>query len=372
MNMSARRVVVVMPFGGRDRIERRRAILNFKRVEYLVRNKCAVTSVDAAGKQDRVVYAVEVAKTAMDDIPENALRQIEVADIVIALVVEPNPNVIYEVAYRRALDRTVVLVVDNTDNLPLYLKSLGYQNWKQEKVLEQINNIAKDELWELSDFTVGIPDNLKLALDKYDGELQKGLEEALKEIEEIDRPEPWHIQALRGVVSHDSITNFYPSSIVEVSFSGDGKADPGQPAVVCDFDDGFSRLYGYADRRQAANNRPLTLAKLVDKIKKFSDPGHWQEFIEEQADLTTAVVQEDGFARATVPLRFNKEHPQREYRETEYLPCVIARAIDGEKTGPHKMYLLVVYIELSAPAEATPAYNVMRPENLATGGECHA
>jgi len=107
-----------MPFGGRDTTERRRAILNFKRVEYLVRNKCTVTSVDPTGKQNRVLYAVEVAKTAMDDIPERALTQIEAADIVIALVVEPNPNVIYEIAYRRALDGTVVLVVDNTDISP--------------------------------------------------------------------------------------------------------------------------------------------------------------------------------------------------------------------------------------------------------------
>ncbi|HSE90853.1 MAG TPA: hypothetical protein VLJ79_31880, partial [Candidatus Binatia bacterium] len=176
--MSARSVVVVMPFGGNNRTERRRAILNFKRLEYLVRNKCNVTSASAAGDTDRVVYAVEVARTAMDDIPEKALQQIETADILIALVAERNPNVIYEVAYRRARDGTVVLVVDSEDNLPLYLKSLAHQSWKREEILERINQIANDEFRELSDFTVGIPDDLKKAIDMYDGELQKGLEEA--------------------------------------------------------------------------------------------------------------------------------------------------------------------------------------------------
>jgi hypothetical protein len=172
-----------MPFGGDNRTERRRAILNFKRLEYLVRNKCNVTSASAVGDADRVVYAVEVAKTAMDDIPENALQQIETADILIALIVERNPNVIYEVAYRRARDGTVVLVVDSADNLPLYLKSLAHQSWKQDEILARINQIANDEFRELSDFTVGIPDDLKKAIDVYDGELQKGLEEALQEIE---------------------------------------------------------------------------------------------------------------------------------------------------------------------------------------------
>jgi hypothetical protein len=218
-SMSARSVVVVMPFGGRDSTERRRAILNFKRVEYLVRNKCTVTSVDPIGKQNRVVYAVEVAKTAMDDIPEKALKQIEAADIVIALVVEPNPNVIYEVAYRRALDGTVVLVVDNTDNLPLYLQSVGFQSWKQDKVLERINQIANDSFRELSDFAVGIPDDLKRAIDIYDGELQKGLEEALQEIEATIKPRPkLPVQHLRGVVADETIANFYPSSIVRFHF----------------------------------------------------------------------------------------------------------------------------------------------------------
>ena len=99
--MSARSVVVLMPFGGRDDIERRRAILNFKRVEYLVRNKCSVKSAGPEGEP--VVYAVQVARTVTKEIHRIVLQQIQTADIVIALFVELNPTVSYEVGHRRAL-----------------------------------------------------------------------------------------------------------------------------------------------------------------------------------------------------------------------------------------------------------------------------
>ncbi len=76
--MPARSVVVVMPFGGKGKdetekeVRRRRAILNFKRVEYLIRSKCKVTAAIMTGGTERVAYAVEVARTAMDDIPDRA------------------------------------------------------------------------------------------------------------------------------------------------------------------------------------------------------------------------------------------------------------------------------------------------------------
>jgi hypothetical protein len=357
--MSARSVVVVMPFGGKDRTERRRAILNFKRLEYLLRSdKCNVTSISPTGEHDRVVYAVEVAKTAMDDIPEKALQQIEAADILIAVVVERNPNVIYEVAYRRARDRTVVLVVDSADNLPLYLTSLAYQTWKQAEVLERINQIANDSFRELSDFSVGIPDDLKRAIDIYDGELQKGLNDALQEIEAKFEPHLTEaVQHFRGIVS-DKISSFYPSSIVEIPFSARGVfANPQHPAIVRDFDDGFSRLYGYVDKRQADADRPLVLDKLVGRIKSFSDENHWAEFMQEQIHLTTVVIMGYGFARATVPLRINDTHPRGEYQGKSYLPCIVGEVLDGSLDGPHKMYLLVVYIELPetvSPVRSAP------------------
>ncbi len=345
--MSARNVVVVMPFGGENLVERRRAILNFKRLEYLVHSRCKVTSADSASKPDYVAYGVQVARTAMDDISDLALRQIQNADILIALVTESNLNVIYEVAYRRAKDRTVVLVVDSPDYLPLYLKGLGRQNWKQDEVLQRIDKMANDHLPDLPDFAVGIPNDLKTDIDRFDGELEKGLQDALQEIEAEFKPEPIQsVQYLRGIVSNET-SSFYPCSIVEVAFSkGSEFANPENPAVVCDFDDAFSRLYGYASKTAADRDRPLNLTKLMGRIEKFLDKSRWDEFLQEQVELMNTVVKEYGYTRVKVPLQFNEKHPRVEYRGASFLPCLIAQVTDGSQEEPHKMYLLIVYIEI--------------------------
>src|SRR5215467_14060641 len=288
--MSARNVVVVMPFGGSDHVQRRRAILNFKRLEYLVRNRCKVRSAGSTTETDCVVYGVEVAKTAIDDIPDRALRQIQNADIVIALVNEPNPNVIYEVAYRRAKDRVVVLVVDSVDNLPLYLKSLAHHSWKQDDILNRIDKIASDPagLPNLPDFAVGIPNDLKETIDIHDGELEKGLQEALQDIESKFEPEPIPaVHYLHGIVSAET-SSFYPCSIVEVAFARRGEfANPQNPAIVRDFDDGFSRLFGYVDKKAAEADRPLTLNRLMARMEKFSGKKEWDEFMAEQVAMTS-------------------------------------------------------------------------------------
>jgi hypothetical protein len=352
--MGARNVVVVMPFGGEDNVERRRAILNFKRLEYLVRSRCKVKSASSVSETDYVVYGVQVAKTAMEDISDRALRQIQNADILIALITETNPNVIYEVAYRRAKDRTVILVVDSPNYLPVYLTRLGRQSWKQKEVLERIEKMAIDHLPELPDFTVGIPNDLKADIDRFDAELEKGLQEALLEIEAKFEPEPIQaVQYLRGIIS-DETSSFYPCSIVEVAFSKRGEfANPKDSAIVCDFDDRFSRLYGYVDKAAAEHDKPLTLIKLLERIEKFSDKDNWDQFMLEQKELTETVIKERGFARVTVPLRFNEEHHDKEYRGASFLPCIIAQVIDGSPDESHKMYLLVVYIEIP---------NTLRPD----------
>lgn len=344
--MSARSVVVLMPFGGKDEIERRRAILNFKRIEYLLRSKCS-GKVTTGPEREPVVYAVEVARTVTKEIHRNVLQQIENADIVIALFVEPNPTVSYEVAYRRAYDRPAVLVVDSDENLPLYETDVAYQNWRQDNVLERINKIAKDELPKLPDFTVGIPGDLKDAIDMYDSGLQEGLVKALQEIESTFMPaQITAVQHLCGIVSSET-SNFYPCSIVEVPFSGRNEfANNTSPAAVTHFDTRFCQLYGYVDKRGAEVDKPLTLDKLLKKIEKYSNKSGWDEFMKEQLYLAEKVIKTYGFARAKVPLRFNENHPQREYRGTAFLPCIVAQVIDGSLDGPHKMYLLVVYIEL--------------------------
>src|SRR6478609_4763916 len=109
MRSSRRKVVVAMPYGGSG-AERRKAILNFARLKYIIENRCQVVPPVPSTTGTRVDYDVEVAKTAMDEIPKKALEQIRSADILIAGLYEPNQTVAYELGYRRAglRGRTVI------------------------------------------------------------------------------------------------------------------------------------------------------------------------------------------------------------------------------------------------------------------------
>jgi hypothetical protein len=346
--MITRNVVVVMPFGGKGRVERRKAILSFKRLEYLL-HKCRVNPVGTGCMPSAgfVTYSVKPCGTATDEIPDRALRQICNADILVALIVEPNANVIYEVAFRQAKERKLILVVDSNEFLPLYLKSWVYHNWRQETVLARIQRIAEDDVPDLPDFNVDIPSDLRDVIEKNDSNLERGIEQALRDIEAEFEPEPGEaVVHLRKIFS-EACSSFYPVSIVEVAFKGHGDfADPASPAVVREFDEGFVRLYDYAGRRAAEADCPLTTGKLLKRIEKFSDAGDWEEFMKDQFEMTMKVVKDYGFARANVPLKINNQHPRAEHRGTSYLPCIISQVIDGNLEGPHKMYLLVAYIEL--------------------------
>ncbi len=364
--MTQRNIVVVMPFGGRDRTQRRRAILNFKRLEHLVRQQCKVKSVASSDPTSAVHFTVEVCKAAHDEIPERALRQICGADIVIALAIDTNPNVIYEVAYRRSVERKLILVVETPDNLPIYLRSWAYHQWREDHVVDRINRIASDDFPDLPDFDAEIPHDLRDAIDKYDVELQNGLQMALQEIESnIDATPSVTARRLASIVS-DETSTFFPSSLIEVSFSRRGEfANPLSPAVVRDFDEGFMRLYGYVGKTGAEADQPMTLGKLCQRIEKFTDSCAWDKFLAEQKMLTDIVIKQYGFARATVPLKINNSHPRQEYRGTCYLPCMVGQVIDGNLDGPHKMYLLIVYIELPRPEispDSRPEISTIQPQ----------
>jgi hypothetical protein len=365
--MGARSIAVVMPWGGDDSKERRRAILNFKRLEYLVRNKCKVKSAGAVDESDSVVYGVEIVRARRDFIPDQVLKRIEIADIVIALLSGLNTNVIYEVAFRRALDhvafkraldRAILLLSDPPESLPIYMQSLVHHNWKQNEIQKRIDMIADDPQAqpELPDFTVGIPNELKEIIDRYDRDLATDLQDTLQEIEESFEHEPIEaISCLRGIVS-DQTASFYPSSVVKFSFLQRGEFDPSSPAEVLEFDDKFIQLYGYAGRADAEGDRPLTLGKLLKRLydpdksdKRLLDIGNWSQFSTEQTTLANTIIKEYGFARASVPLHFNEKHPYEQFCKKSYLPCLVSRVIDGRRDGPHDMYLLIVYIQLPDP-----------------------
>jgi nucleoside 2-deoxyribosyltransferase len=343
--MSTRKVVVAMPFGGGEP-ERRKAILNFERLKYIIENKCQVVPPVPGTTGTRVDYDVAVARTAMDEIPRKALEQIRSADILIALLSERNQAVMWELGYRRARERTVILMVDSKDDVrPVYEKAWAYQEWRQDEVLEEIDRIAGKDFPLLSDFRVDIPSSLKEVIDAKDDGLAQHLQLALQEIEQdfgVWYPDP--VQKLQGILS-EGIDRFYPFSVVEVSFSKRGEfVDP--PAKVVDFDEDFSHLYGYVSKEAALRDTPLTLDRLLKRIEQFSDSVHWDQFMKEQNELTETVIRDRLFARALVPIKINNSHTHAGFRDKDFLPSMIAQVIEGNLDGPHQMYLLIVYIEI--------------------------
>lgn len=349
--MSKRNVVVVMPFG-RPGVERRKAHLNFRRLKYIIEEKCQVVPAGSRATGMRVAYDVDVARAATGEIAPQALLKICKADILIALLSERNSTVTYELGYRRAHEETpVILIADSKEDLPVYESSVAYQEWGQDTVLKQIDAIAGSDFPPLDDFKVDIPGALKDVIDAKDDGLRTSLQLALQEIENtFVEPSPDPVQKLRGMLSN-SIMRFYPFSVVEVSFSRNGEfEDLNAPAKVVDFDDEFSRLYGYGGRLAALNDRPLTLEKLLKRIERFSDTDDWHEFLEEQVKLTETVIKDYGFARASVPLKINSSHPDGQFKCKAFLPCMAAEVIDGhdeeDGDGPHRMYLLIEYIEV--------------------------
>jgi hypothetical protein len=158
-------------------------------------------------------------------------------------------------------------------------------------------------------------------------------------------PSPNPVQNLRGILS-DAITRFYPSSVVEVRFSKRGEfEDPKAGAKVVDFDEEFSRLYGYAGKIAAERDRPLTLEKLLNRLEKLSDTDDWNKLMQEQMKLSETMIYY-WFTQATVPIRINSSHPIDGFKGKSFLPCVAAQVIDSNLDGPHRMYLLVVYIKV--------------------------
>jgi hypothetical protein len=349
--MDARSVIVVMPWGGDS--DRRRAILNFKRVEYLLLNKCKVKTKSG----ETVGYAVKPARTTLDAIHDAVLEQIRKADVLLALFTSPNSNVSYEVSHWLSpgphLRRKLVLVAHTRSDLPVYVDNLPFCAWKHSNIDTTITKIADAASPDLVDFTAGIPDDLKRDIDSYDSAFQSCLEQKLQAIEEEFAPEPVPaVYHLRGIVSTETI-RFYAASIVKFSFLRRGEFDPRCPGEVIDWDNEFARVYGYSSREAAKHDAPLTLDKLLARIwdpekpeRRFLDENDWTELGREQHALHDTVIKNYGFARATIPFKFNANHTDDGFRNKWYLPCTIAQVIDGKIDRPHVMYLLVVYIEL--------------------------
>jgi len=356
----------MMPFGGHDRTLQRSCMLNFLRLKYIV-EKEVKSIIDQKGENQEIGYEVTGFYATVGGISDPAVRMIRNADILIGLITETNVNVIYELAVRSLLVDVPILIVkgDPDEMLPLYLKglsSIDYIKHTPKQILDQIEQLAQSEFPDPLSLETPIPDSLKGTTDKYDKSLQEELGRALSQMEGPPMEGP------RGPLFKDLLDEvarnynppgilqiwqtYYPTSIVKMywkqrSRKANGYTTDdmdGQP-VVCAHNDDFLKLYDFGGD---VTKDSLTMEVLINQLKdsQIVDEADLAEFLVDQSKLTEKIILRNAFSHAKVPLRINGNHPNDEYINKAYLPCLIGKRIVGDPSKPHCMYLLVCYVEV--------------------------
>ncbi|MFQ5991671.1 MAG: hypothetical protein ACE5NA_04455 [Nitrospiraceae bacterium] len=363
-----RDVAVMMSFGGGQTVERRRAILDFARIKYLVEEKI---NVPTKGTENKIKYKVDVYNLQVGQIPEAVVRGIATADILIGLLTEKNVNVIYELAVRNLLKDELLLMVkgDPEELVPIYLKDMAYIEYtggETGQVADRIDKIANDQGRELY-WGRETPDDLERAINSDDRTLQQNLEKALNRIEINTPKRPAYILDLvtdldPGKLLSNWIT-YYRYGVVRIKWkrkSGGVVYLPedmeGKP-VFTDAGPRFHELFHYPQRMKLPDpdsGEALTVEKLLTRIRTLGiiNPKDYEALIEDQKRVTREILYEDGYGRAEVPLRFNRKH--RTLANRAYLPTLVAKRTLGDTRRHHATYLLVIYYRIDQNGGVTP------------------
>lgn len=358
-------VAVMMSFGGSDRTRQRRSILEFLRIKENIEKHLSITGCGTR-MDTQIRYKVNHAMTDIGSIPEQALKVIYEADILVALINENNANVIYELAVRNLLKGTLVLLVEGDPEeegfLPIYLKTMGYIRYDSE---------TRDEMRQCLDqlavaaaplsFNTPIPEPLAEAVEERDRGIREHLRDAFSKIETNPNAPPGGVSLVQELDPGKNLASweaFYPYNCVQARWNkmrdqGLKRYDPadldGEPIVYTANDYYFEMLdYRLKQKTYSPDENALTSSMITDKLSKsnFVDPLDFNEWKEDQSRLMQEIVFKSSFARARVPLRFNSNHPREEYRGKLYLPTLVATRTVGKEERPHATYYLVVFVEM--------------------------
>ncbi len=377
------RVAVMMPFGGtiqnekdehekqRVRIRQRRCMLEFLRLKHIIENRIKLKLPEKKGGA-QVQYKVELFQAQVGRIEAGALKLIKEADVVIGMITENNVNVVYELAIRMAL-RDVPIVIfkkDSSVSLPVYLAPYAHINYHagdNEDVAKQIQKIAESPAPSVITAAGDAPTDLIEVIDGSDGTLKTALEEALTKKLLEDPPElADFIKDLIDRTVHDPKNvlegwdnNYYPFSIVMVRWKGKtGKVGYceddliGDPRV-CVWNEGFLALFNLAEEaatKYSRSDEGLTMRFLTERLEELNyvDDKDLADFTNDQDFLARDIVFNEGYGKATVPIRFNSNHKDARFTNSNYLPCLIGRRPFGDAQGEHVTFLIVSYVDITA------------------------
>ncbi|MFA6448534.1 MAG: hypothetical protein WCX65_03615 [bacterium] len=99
-------------------------------------------------------YFCEKSKAMPQDITDNIIYQLKTADLVIAVLTDNNPNVMYELGIRHTLKRGTILIIQKGYPIPSYIQQIGVIKYELE--------LGADEFYkELSEYINSLNDGDK-------------------------------------------------------------------------------------------------------------------------------------------------------------------------------------------------------------------
>lgn len=357
-------VAVMMSFGGNDAERQRLSKLHFLRLKQLIEHNINVQVVPGE-PESKVRYTVKHARTDVGNIPDQALRVILNADVLIGLITEVNVNVIYELAVRNLLKGALILLVDGDPKeksfLPIYMEDMAYIRYDKlthPELLSYLQATARETFTELN-FDGVVPEPLKNAVQRQDQELQQALESAFSHIETNPNTPPGGVTFVKDLDPGRNLSSwytFYPYNVVRIGWRKIGENNRydandmiGQPVIYA-ANDRFFQMFNIATDAETFDPEAetLTLLSLANKLKADESvyPENLSAWTKDQERLANQIIFKNGFARAKTPLQFNETHANQEFQNRAYFPSLVAKRIVGDKRRPHTVYLLVVFIEL--------------------------
>lgn len=350
-----KQVSVMMPFGGDKPKRRRRFVLEFMRLRYLIENKTTVVNEKIDKK---ISYLCKAFRARVGDIPRDGMQVVAQSDILIGLVSEKNVNVIYELAVRNLLkDEMLVILKGERDLLPIYLRNmpfLEYDSGEYSAVAELMDDMSRNRT--VLNFEDEIPPELRKKIDEYDEQFLNALNVSLGTVENNCPKRQSYILDLvqdldPGLLLGKWVT-YTPVSIVQIRWKqksggvGYVPEDMDGPPIIYSGNDHFRYLFNMADEIPDPNGpNPLTQEQLLERITPFLLDGNIEAFERDQARLGEAIFLGDGFGQAEVPMEITADHPRDGYKNKVFLPCMIGKRTVGDTYAPHMTYLLIAFVE---------------------------
>ncbi len=353
-----KQVAVMMPFGGDDDTRKRRFVLEFMRIRYLIENNTTVVNEKI---QKRIRYKCMAFRARVGDIPRDGMQIVAKTDILVGLVSERNVNVIYELAVRNLLKDEMFLILKGKHNLlPVYLRNMPYllyDGGRNAAVAKLMDDISVDEQ-VLLDFDDDIPSKLRKEIKECDARFLKDLNKTLNTIENKCPKRQSYIldlvQDLDPGLLLGTWATYAPYSVVQIRWkekTGDRRYvldDMDGPPLVYSGNDQFRYLFNIVAPKIPDPNGPdpLTQIELLTRIAPFPRKGNVEVFERDQQRLLNSIILGDGFDQAQVPLEITAYHPRDGYKNKVLLPCMVGkRTVGDNNSAPHTTYLLIVFIE---------------------------